>query len=124
MLRILALFNDQRICIARKPRKVFHTFTIKRYQTSNKDVVFQFRQRETDSQIKKRKREENVFTVKDIDVAETKNKKAKKVDVNKEELVKVKVKSKRGKKEKPLGVRKDEDRTQFLKSVFGGGGAI
>merc|ERR1712025_361461 len=41
-------------------------------ETSNKDVVFQFRQRETDSQIKKRKREENVFTVKDIDVAETK----------------------------------------------------
>ena len=86
------------------------------------DVVFQFKQRETDSQIKKRKREENVFTVKDIDVAETKNKKAKKVD--KEDLVKVKVKSKRGKKEKPLGVRKDEDRTQFLQSVFGGGGAV
>jgi len=88
------------------------------------DVVFQFKQRETDSQIKKRKREENVFTVKDIDVAETKNKKAKKVGVDKEDLVKVKVKSKRGKKEKPLGVRKDEDRTQFLQSVFGGGGAV
>ena len=36
--------------------------------------------------------------------------------------VKVKSKSKRGKKEKPLGVRKEGDRTQFLKSVFGGGG--
>merc|ERR1719243_522855 len=36
-------------------------------EDSTKDqVVFQFKQRETDAQIRKRKREENVFTVKDI----------------------------------------------------------
>ena len=34
---ILALFNDQRMYCP-KPRKVFHTFTIKRYQTSLEDV--------------------------------------------------------------------------------------
>ena len=43
-------------------------------EDSTKDqVVFQFKQRETDAQIRKRKREENVFRVKDINDIETKN---------------------------------------------------
>ena len=51
---------------------------------------------------------------------EPKRVRAKKSKKAKEErLVKVQVKSKRGKKEK----HSDGDRTQFLKSVFGGGGA-
>jgi len=91
-------------------------------EDSTKDqIVFQFKQRETDAQIRKRRREENVFTVKDINDVETKpNKRAKKSKKEKEEqLVKVQVRSKRGKKEK----HSDSDRSQFLKSVFGGGGA-
>ena len=89
------------------------------------EVVFQFKQRETEAQIKKRKRDQNVFVVQDIDQSEAKSKKAKKGGMdsaNANITVKVKSKSKRGKKEKPLGVRKEGDRTQFLKSVFGGGG--
>ena len=87
------------------------------------EVVFQFKQRETEAQIKKRKREQNVFVVQDIDQSEVKIKKAKKGGTDNANItVKVKSKSKRGKKEKPLGVRKEGDRTQFLKSVFGGGG--
>merc|ERR1711973_655986 len=75
-------------------------------EDSTKDqVVFQFKQRETDAQIRKRKREENVFTVKDINDIETKNKRAKKSKKAKEErLVKVQVKSKEGRRRNILTV--------------------
>jgi len=93
---------------------------------AEKQSGFQFKQRETEAQIKKRKRDENKFTIKDIDESETKSKKTKKASAaaDNNHLVKVKVKSKGGKKEKALGVRKEGDRSQFLKSVFGGGGAV
>ena len=89
--------------------------------TKKDEVVFQFKQRETEAQIKKRKRDENVFTVKDISEGETKIKKAKKG--GKEEMsVKVQVRSQRGNGKKAKS-GDGKDRTQFLKSVFGGDGA-
>jgi len=90
-------------------------------------VPFQFKQRETEHQIKKRKREENVFTVTDLEVSPAKKKKTKKSKDKSEESSKVPVKikskkSKRGREEKS-GSRKpvEGDRSEFLKSVFGGG---
>lgn len=89
--------------------------------TKKDEVVFQFKQRETEAQIKKRKRDENVFTVKDISEGETKIKKAKKG--GKEEMsVKVQVRSQRGNGKKAKS-GDGKDRTQFFKSVFGGDGA-
>lgn len=91
-------------------------------------VSFQFKQRETEKQIKKRKRDENVFTVTDMDVSPAKKKKTKKSKEKSEEVSKlpVKNKSKKAKKgrEDKSGPRKpmEGDRSEFLKSVFGGGG--
>ena len=81
---------------------------------SKEDKPFKFNQRETEAQIRKRKGDGNVFTVKDIEDGETKNKKTKKNDKN---VLKVKSKSK---KDRPLKAKKEGDRTQFLQSVFGG----
>jgi len=89
-------------------------------------VSFQFKQRETEKQIKKRKRDENVFTVTDLDVSPAKKKKTKKSKEKSEEVSKVPVKNKSKKAKKgreKSGPRKpvEGDRSEFLKSVFGGG---
>jgi len=92
-------------------------------------VSFQFKQRETEKQIRKRKRDENVFTVTDIEVAPAKKKKTKKQKDTSEEAPKVPVKSKSKKAKKgreksgptPRKQMVEGDRSEFLKSVFGGG---
>merc|ERR1711872_612352 len=88
-------------------------------------VPFQFRQRETEKEIKKRKREESILN-ESGDASPMKKKKTKKSKEKSEELPKVDVKTKckKGKKrdEKSKGKNTSEnDRSDFLKSVFGGG---
>ena len=73
-----------------------------------------FNQRETDAQIRKRKVDADITSVKNVEEGGTKNKKAKK---NEKVVLKVKSKSK---KDKSLKTKKEGDRTQFFQSVFGG----
>lgn len=92
-------------------------------------VPFQFKQRETESQITKRKRDESGFTVKDIDKSDPKKKKTTKSKEEEESgnrVVSVQVKSTRSRprraKELKAGLRSgggQADRSEFLKSVFG-----
>jgi len=98
-------------------------------EEENSGVSFEFKQRETEKQIKKRKRDENVFTVTDVEVSPAKKKKTKKSKDTPEEVSKVPVKnkskkSKKGREKTGPGTRKsvEGDRSEFLKSVFGGGG--
>merc|ERR1719312_2020982 len=92
-------------------------------------VSFQFKQRETEKQMRKRKRDENVFTVTDIEVSPAKKKKPKKQKDSSEEVSKVPMKSKSKKSKKgreksgptPRKQLVEGDRSEFLKSVFGGG---
>jgi len=85
-------------------------------------VSIQFTQRETDSQIRKRKREENVFTVTDIEDTASKKKKTKKSKNSEDKTTSSeKQKSKQSKKAKESGKSAGPDRSEFLKSVFGGG---
>jgi len=92
-------------------------------------VSFQFKQRETEKQMRKRKRDENVFTVTDIEVSPAKKKKTKKQKDPSEDTSKVPVKSKSKKAKKgreksgptPRKQVVEGDRSEFLKSVFGGG---
>ena len=83
---------------------------------SKEENSITFDQRETDAQIRKRKVDANISSVKNVEEGETKNKKAKKND---HEKVVLKVKSK-SKKERPMKCKKDGDRTKFFQSVFGG----
>jgi len=89
-------------------------------------VPFQFRQRETEKEIKKRKREESILN-ESGDASPMKKKKTKKSKEKSEELPKVDVKTKckkgkKGRDEKSKGKNTSEnDRSDFLKSVFGGG---
>ena len=83
---------------------------------SKEDNSITFDQRETDAQIRKRKVDANISSVKNVEEGETKNKKAKKND---HEKVVLKVKNK-SKKDKSLKAKKEGDRTQFFQSVFGG----
>ena len=83
---------------------------------SKEENSITFDQRETDAQIRKRKVDANISSVKNVEEGETKNKKAKKND---HEKVVLKVKSK-SKKDKSLKAKKEGDRTQFFQSVFGG----
>lgn len=83
---------------------------------AKEENTIKFNQRETEAQIRKRKCDGNIFTVKDIEEGETKTKKAKKND---HEKVVLKVKSKT-KKERPMKSKKEGDRTKFFQSVFGG----
>lgn len=80
------------------------------------ESTIKFNQRETEDQIRKRKNDGNIFTVKDIEESETKTKKAKKND---HEKVVLKVKSK-SKRDKPMKSKKEGDRAKFFQSVFGG----
>jgi len=88
---------------------------------SKEENAITFNQRETDAQIKKRKIDANITSVKHLEEGETKNKKAKKNDHEKV-VLKVKSKSKKDKslKAKSLKAKKEGDRTQFFQSVFGG----
>ena len=83
---------------------------------SKEENSITFDQRETDAQIRKRKVDANISSVKNVEEGETKNKKAKKND---HEKVVLKVKNK-SKKDKSLKAKKEGDRTQFFQSVFGG----
>lgn len=85
-------------------------------KSGGEEFVYHFKQKETESEIKKRKRDENV-TPADREVTGTKSKKTKKSHVDKD---KAKVKSvKSDKKEKVLAQKKEGDRNNLLKSVFG-----
>jgi len=98
-------------------------------EATKPSVPFQFKQRETESQITKRKRDESGFTVKDIDKSDPKKKKTKKSKEEEESgstVVSVQVKSTRSRprraKELKAGLRSgggQADRSEFLKSVFG-----
>jgi len=87
---------------------------------SKEEIAFKFKQRETDAQIRKRKSDGNIFTIRDSE-GEAKNKKARKGDLRK---LKVRNKSKKElttEKDRPsLRNKKEGDRTQLLQSVFGG----
>ena len=96
--------------VEKKRRKSKVTAAVKEEST------IKFNQRETEDQIRKRKNDGNIFTVKDIEDSETKTKKAKKND---HEKVVLKVKSK-SKRDKPMKSKKEGDRTKFFQSVFGG----